>query len=159
YGARHDCRYPLLNGELHFSHLISDIDRLVQFVHLDNYQFRAIKAATPGPYTFILPATGEVPKRFAHPKKRTVGVRIPEHRVVQALLRERGEPILSSTLILPDVDEQPTDGRTINEERDHLVHAVIDAGEVIAEPTTVADFSDGPGEVVRVGSGDRSRFA
>jgi len=143
----------------HFTLVCADFAQLGQFVRLDNYQFRAVKAATPGPYTFILPATSEVPKRFAHPKKRTVGVRIPEHRVVQALLRELGEPILSSTLLLPGVEEPLTDGWAIKEELDHLVDAVIDAGEVIAEPTTVVDYTDGPAEVVRVGSGDPSRFA
>src|SRR5690554_945561 len=148
-----------LDGKHHFTLVCSDFAQLGQFVHLDNYQFRAIKAATPGPYTFILPATGEVPKRFAHPKKRTVGARIPDHRVVQALLRELGEPILSSTLLLPDREDQLTDGWSIKEELDHLVEAVIDAGEVIAEPTTVIDYSDGPPEVVRVGSGDPDRFA
>ncbi|MDQ2624455.1 MAG: L-threonylcarbamoyladenylate synthase [Actinomycetota bacterium] len=148
-----------LDDKHHFTIVCADFAQLGQFVHLDNYQFRAIKAATPGPYTFILPATGEVPKRFAHPKKRTVGARIPDHRVVQALLRELGEPILSSTLLLPDREDQLTDGWSIKEELDHLVEAVIDAGEVIAEPTTVIDYSDGPPEVVRVGSGDPDRFA
>jgi len=147
-----------LDEKHHFTLVCADFAQLGQFVRLDNYQFRAIKAATPGPYTFILPATSEVPKRFAHPKKRTVGVRIPEHRVVQALLRELGEPILSSTLLLPGVDEPLTDGWAIKEELDHAVDVVIDAGEVIAEPTTVIDFSDGPAEVVRVGSGDPTRF-
>ncbi len=148
-----------LDDKHHFTIVCADFAQLGQFVHLDNYQFRAIKAATPGPYTFILPATGEVPKRFAHPKKRTVGARIPDHRVVQALLRELGEPILSSTLLLPDREDQLTDGWSIKEELDHLVEGVIDAGEVIAEPTTVIDYSDGPPEVVRVGSGDPDRFA
>src|SRR5690554_2927403 len=148
-----------LDDKHHFTLVCADFAQLGQFVKLDNYQFRAVKAATPGPYTFILPATSEVPKRFSHPKKRTVGVRIPQHRVVQALLRELGEPILSSTLLLPDREEQLTDGWTIKDELDHLVDLVIDAGEVIAEPTTVVDFTDGPGEVVRVGSGDPSRFA
>jgi tRNA threonylcarbamoyl adenosine modification protein (Sua5/YciO/YrdC/YwlC family) len=147
-----------LDDKHHFTLVCADFAQLGQFVKLDNYQFRAVKAATPGPYTFILPATSEVPKRFSHPKKRTVGVRIPQHRVVQALLRELGEPILSSTLLLPDREEQLTDGWTIKDELDHLVDLVIDAGEVIAEPTTVVDFTDGPGEVVRVGSGDPSRF-
>src|SRR5690606_37041452 len=148
-----------LDNKHHFTLVCADFAQLGQFVHLDNYQFRAINASTPGPYTFILPATGEVPKRFSHPKKRTVGARIPDHPLVQALLRELGEPILSSTLLLPDREEQLTDGWAIKEELDHLVDLVIDAGEVIAEPTTVVDFSDGPGEVVRVGSGDPDRFA
>ena len=96
-----------------------DFAQLGQLVHLDNAAFRAIKSATPGPYTFILPATGEVPKRLMHPKKRTVGVRIPDHAVVQALLEELGEPLLSSTLILPGETEPMTDGWQVKEELDH----------------------------------------
>ena len=120
--------------------------------------FRAIKAATPGPYTFILPATKEVPRRLLHPKKKTVGVRIPEFRVVRALLDELGEPLLSSTLILPGHEEPMTEGWIVKDELDHVVDAVIDAGECGAEPTTVVDFSDGAPEVVRVGAGDPAAF-
>ncbi len=125
---------------------------------LDNSQFRAIKASTPGPYTFILPATKEVPRRLAHPKKRTVGVRIPDHAVTQALLRALGEPLLSSTLLLPGQEEPMTDGWLVKEELDHLVDVVIDAGETPHEPTTVVDWSEGYPEVVRLGAGDPSRF-
>jgi len=157
-GADRIRRIRRLDDKHHFTLVCASFAQLGQFVQLDNYQFRAVKAATPGPYTFILPATSEVPKRFAHPRKRTVGVRIPDHRLVQALLRELGEPILSSTLILPDQEEPLTDGWTIKETLDNEVDLVIDAGEVLPEPTTVVDFTDGPGEVVRVGAGDPSRF-
>jgi tRNA threonylcarbamoyl adenosine modification protein (Sua5/YciO/YrdC/YwlC family) len=125
---------------------------------LDNTAFRAIKAATPGPYTFILPATREVPRRLAHPKKRTVGVRIPDHPVVRALLREIGEPLVSSTLLLPDAQEPMTDGWQIKEELDTVIEAVVDAGDCGTEPTTVVDWSGGYPELVRVGAGDPSRF-
>ena len=135
-----------------------DFAQLGQLVQLDNAAFRAVKAATPGPYTFILPATREVPRRLAHPKKRTVGVRIPDNRVVQALLRELGEPLLSSTLLLPGAEEPMTDGWTIKEELDHVVDAVVDAGDCGLEPTTVVDWSEGYPEVLRVGAGDPSRF-
>ena len=138
--------------------MCADFAQLGQLVQLDNAAFRAVKAATPGPYTFILPATREVPKLLAHPKKRTVGVRIPDHRVVQALLRELGEPLLSSTLLLPDAEEPMTDGWAIKEELDHVVDAVVDAGDCGLEPTTVVDWSEGYPEVVRVGAGDPSRF-
>jgi tRNA threonylcarbamoyl adenosine modification protein (Sua5/YciO/YrdC/YwlC family) len=148
-----------LDDRHHFTLMCKDFSQLGQFVHVDNAAFRAIKAATPGPYTFILPATGEVPRRLMHPKKRTVGVRIPDNRVVQALLRELGEPLLSSTLLLPDAEEPMTDGWTIKEELDHVVDAVVDAGDCGREPTTVVDWSDGYPEVVRVGAGDPSRFA
>ncbi|BDZ43611.1 threonylcarbamoyl-AMP synthase [Paraoerskovia sediminicola] len=133
-----------LDAKHHFTLVCSDFQQLGQLVKIDNHAFRAIKAATPGPYTFILPATAEVPRRLAHPKKRTVGVRIPDNRVVHALLRELGEPLLSSTLLLPGHDDPLTDGWTVKEELDHLVDAVIDAGECGTEPTTVVDFSDGP---------------
>ncbi len=148
-----------LDDRHHFTLVCSDFSQLGQLVHLDNAAFRAIKAATPGPYTFILPATREVPRRLAHPKKRTVGVRIPDHPVVRALLRELGEPMLSSTLLLPDHDDPMTDGWLIKEELDHVVDAVVDAGDCGVEPTTVVDWSEGYPEVVRVGAGDPSRFA
>ncbi len=148
-----------LNDKHHFTLLCSDFAQLGQLVHLDNGPFRAIKAATPGPYTFILPATKEVPRRLAHPKKKTVGVRIPDNRLVQALLRELGEPLLSSTLILPGEDAPMIDGWTVKEELDHQVDIVVDTGECGTEPTTVVDWSDGYPEVVRVGAGDPDRFA
>lgn len=147
-----------LDDKHHFTLVCSDFAQLGQLVQLDNSAFRAIKAATPGPYTFILPATKEVPRRLAHPKKKTVGVRIPDHPVVQAILRELGEPLLSSTLILPGSDAPMTEGWLVKEELDHLVEAVVDAGDCGTEPTTVVDFSDGAPEVVRVGAGDPSRF-
>ena len=148
-----------LDDKHHFTLMCKDFSQLGQFVHVNNQAFRAIKAATPGPYTFILPATGEVPRRLMHPKKRTVGVRIPEHPLVRALLTELGEPLLSSTLLLPDAEEPMTDGWQIKEELDHVVDAVIDAGDCGTEPTTVVDWSEGYPEVVRVGAGDPSRFA
>ena len=148
-----------LGDKHHFTLMCSDFAQLGQLVRLDNAPFRAIKSATPGPYTFILPATKEVPRRLAHPKKKTVGVRIPDSRVVQAILRELGEPLLSSTLILPGEAEPQTDGWTVKEELDHVVDAVVDAGECGTEPTTVVDWSEGYPEVVRVGAGDPDRFA
>jgi len=148
-----------LDDRHHFTLMCKDFSQLGQFVHVDNNAFRAIKAATPGPYTFILPATGEVPKRLMHPKKRTVGVRIPDHTLVQALLEELGEPLLSSSLILPGEDEPRTQGWEIKEELDHAVDIVVDAGETTAEPTTVVDWADGYPEIVRRGAGDPARFA
>jgi tRNA threonylcarbamoyl adenosine modification protein (Sua5/YciO/YrdC/YwlC family) len=147
-----------LDAKHHFTLVCADFAQLGQLVILDNSAFRAIKSATPGPYTFILPATSEVPRRLAHPKKRTVGVRIPDSRVVQAILHELGEPLLSSTLILPGAEQPLTDGWQVKEELDHVVDAVVDAGDVAAEPTTVVDWSDGYPEVVRAGAGDPARF-
>ena len=147
-----------LDDKHEFTLVCADFAQLGQLVQLDNAAFRSVKAATPGPYTFILPATKEVPKRLAHPKKRTVGVRMPEHPVVRALLRELGEPLLSSTLILPGAEGPMTDGWRIKEELDQMVEAVIDAGECGPAPTTVVDWSGGLPEVVRAGAGDPTRF-
>jgi tRNA threonylcarbamoyl adenosine modification protein (Sua5/YciO/YrdC/YwlC family) len=151
-------RIRSLDDRHHFTLVCADFAQLGQLVQLDNAAFRAVKAATPGPYTFILPATREVPRRLAHPKKRTVGVRIPDHVVVRALLRELGEPLLSSTLLLPDSEDPMTDGWQIKEELDTVIDAVVDAGDCGKEPTTVVDWSAGYPEVVRVGAGDPSRF-
>ncbi|BCW40528.1 threonylcarbamoyl-AMP synthase [Arthrobacter sp. StoSoilB3] len=147
-----------LDGKHHFTLVCKDFAQMGQFVMLDNDIFRSIKAVTPGSYTFILPATREVPKRLLHPKKKTVGVRIPDHKVVQALLAELGEPLLSSTLLLPDEEEPLTQGWEIKERLDNQVDGVIDAGDTGSEPTTVIDFSSGVAEVVRRGTGDPSRF-
>jgi len=147
-----------LDDKHHFTLVCRDFAQLGQLVHVDNAAFRSIKAATPGPYTFILPATPEVPRRLLHPKKRTVGVRIPDHRVVQALLEALGEPLLSSTLILPGEEEARTSGWAIKEELDHQVDVVIEAGDTSATPTTVVDWSSGVPELVRHGAGDPDRF-
>lgn len=147
-----------LDDKHHFTLMCRDFSQLGQFVHVDNNAFRSVKACTPGPYTFILPATGEVPKRLLHPKKRTVGVRIPEHTFVQALLEAHGEPLLTSTLILPGDEEARTLGWEVKEELDHQVDVVIESGDTIAEPTTVVDWSEGYPEVLRYGAGDATRF-
>jgi tRNA threonylcarbamoyl adenosine modification protein (Sua5/YciO/YrdC/YwlC family) len=157
-GAERIRRIRALDDRHHFTLVCADFAHLGQLVQLNNAAFRSIKSATPGAYTFILPATKEVPRRLAHPKKKTVGVRIPDHPVVQALLAELGEPLLSSTLLLPDEDEPLTQGWEIKERLDHVVDAVIDSGDCGAEPTTVIDFSSGVAEVVRHGMGDASRF-
>lgn len=147
-----------LDDKHHFTLMCKDFAQLGQFVQVDNAAFRAIKAATPGAYTFILPATQEVPRRLMHPKKRTVGVRIPDHVFDQALLETLGAPLLTSTLILPDETEPRTLGWEVKEELDHVVDLVVEAGETPAEPTTVIDWSEGYPEVVRVGAGDPARF-
>ncbi|MFF9481801.1 L-threonylcarbamoyladenylate synthase [Streptomyces sp. NPDC014733] len=148
-----------LDERHHFTLVCRDFAQLGQLVQIDNDVFRALKAATPGSYTFILPATREVPRQLQHPKKKTVGVRIPDHTVAQALLDELGEPILSSTLLLPDEEEPLTQGWEIKERLDHVVDAVVDSGDCGTEPTTVIDFSGGTPEIVRHGAGDPARFA
>ena len=149
-----------LDERHHFTLVCKDFSQLGQMVHVDNSAFRAIRAATPGPYTFILPAMPDVPRRLLHPKKRTVGVRIPDHTFVHALLDALGEPLLSSTLIMPGESEPRTNGWDVKDTLDHLVDVVVETGQdAPAEPTTVVDWSDGYPEVVREGAGDWSRFA
>jgi tRNA threonylcarbamoyl adenosine modification protein (Sua5/YciO/YrdC/YwlC family) len=147
-----------LDDRHHLTLMCQDFAQLGQFVHVANPVFRAIKAATPGSYTFILPATKEVPRRLQHPGKKTVGVRIPRHAVTQALLAELGEPLVSCTLLLPGQDEPMTQGWEIAEQLDHSVDAVIDSGDCGTEPTTVIDFSGPEPEIVRRGAGDTSGF-
>jgi tRNA threonylcarbamoyl adenosine modification protein (Sua5/YciO/YrdC/YwlC family) len=147
-----------LDERHHLTLVCQDFAQLGQFVHIPNSVFRAIKAATPGSYTFILPATNEVPRRLQHPGKKTVGVRIPRHVVTQALLAELGEPLVSSTLLLPGEDEPMTQGWEIAEQLGPSVDAVIDSGDCGTEPTTVIDFSQSPPEILRHGAGDTSGF-
>src|SRR6201993_3528631 len=118
---------PGLGGRHHLTLVCQDFAQLGQFVSVPNPVFRAIKAATPGSYTFILPATKEVPRRLQHPGKKTIGVRIPDHVVTQALLAELGEPLVSSTLLLPGQDDPMTKGLEINEELGDAVDAVLDS--------------------------------
>jgi tRNA threonylcarbamoyl adenosine modification protein (Sua5/YciO/YrdC/YwlC family) len=147
-----------LDDKHHFTLVCRNFTQLGQFVHLSNTAFRLIKASTPGSYTFILPATKEVPRRLLRPKKKTVGVRIPQHAVVQALLAELAEPLLSSTLLLPDEPEPLVQGWEIKERLDHAVDAVVDSGDCGTEPTTVIDLCGSEPEIVRRGAGDPSRF-
>ena len=147
-----------LDERHHFTLMCADFAQMGLYVDMSNAVFRALKAATPGPYTFILRATPEVPRKLAHAKKHTVGVRISADVLVQAMLRELGEPMLSSTLILPGQEAPMTDGWTVKEELDHVVDVVIDTGECGLEPTTVVDLSSGEAEVVRVGAGDPTPF-
>ncbi|MEU8184223.1 L-threonylcarbamoyladenylate synthase [Micromonospora sp. NPDC049047] len=147
-----------LDDRHHFTLICRDFAQLGQFVQISNSVFRLVKASTPGSYTFILPATREVPRRMLHPKKRTVGVRVPRHTVTQALLAELGEPLVSSTLVLPGDDEPMTQGWEIKERLDHQLDAVLDAGDCGMEPTTVIDLSGPEPEILRRGAGDVSRF-
>jgi len=147
-----------LDERHHFTLVCADFAQLGQYVQVSTAMFRTVKACTPGSYTFILPASREVPRKLQNPKKMTVGVRIPKHTVVQALLTELGEPIVSSTLLLPDETEPLTVGWDIKERLDHLVDAVIDSGDCGVEPTTVVDLSGEEPVILRVGAGDPTRF-
>ncbi len=147
-----------LDDRHHLTLVCQDFAQLGHFTYVNNQVFRAIKAATPGSYTFILPATKEVPRRLQHPGKKTVGVRIPRHVVTQALLAELGEPLVSSTLLLPGEDEPMTQGWEIADQLGHVLDAVIDSGDCGTEPTTVIDFSTDEPEILRRGAGDPSDF-
>ncbi|MCN0179131.1 L-threonylcarbamoyladenylate synthase [Salinispora arenicola] len=147
-----------LNERHHFTLVCRDFAQLGQFVQVSNAMFRLVKSCIPGSYTFVLPATREVPRRMLHPRKRTVGVRVPDHAVTQALLAELGEPLVSSTLVLPDEDEPLTQGWEIKERLDHVLDGVVDAGDCGKDPTTVVDLSGDEPEVLRRGAGDTSRF-
>jgi tRNA threonylcarbamoyl adenosine modification protein (Sua5/YciO/YrdC/YwlC family) len=147
-----------LDARHHFTLVCDSFSQVGHYMKVSNAAFRAIKASTPGPYTFILPATKEVPRQLLHPKKLTVGVRMPGTPFIGALLAELGEPIMSTTLLLPDADEPPTQGWEIKDGLDHLVDAVVDAGDRGTELTTVVDLSGPEPEVLRHGAGDASRF-
>lgn len=147
-----------LDDKHHFTLVCSEFAQLGHFVQMNNQVFRAVKANTPGPYTFILEATREVPRQMLHAKKKTVGVRIPEHRTTLALLAALGEPLMSSTLILPGEDTAMSEGWQVNDELGNAVDAVLDSGDVATEPTTVVNFSDGDVVIDRVGAGDPSPF-
>ncbi|MEZ5117497.1 MAG: L-threonylcarbamoyladenylate synthase [Candidatus Nanopelagicales bacterium] len=147
-----------LDERHHFTLVCSDLAQLGPLVRISTSAFRAVKSCTPGGYTFILPGTREVPRRLLHPRKHTVGVRIPDHPAAQALLAELGEPLVSSTLLLPGEDDPLTDGWAVKERLDHDVDAVLDSGECGSLPTTVVDWSGDEPVVVRRGSGDPTRF-
>jgi tRNA threonylcarbamoyl adenosine modification protein (Sua5/YciO/YrdC/YwlC family) len=147
-----------LDDRHHLTLVCQDFAQMGQYVIVPNSIFRSMKAATPGSYTFILPATKEVPRMLQHPGKKTVGVRIPRHVATQALLAELGGPLVSSTLLLPGQDEPMTQGWEINEEIGDAVDAVLDSGDCGLEPTTVIDFSSDEPEILRYGAGDTSLF-
>jgi tRNA threonylcarbamoyl adenosine modification protein (Sua5/YciO/YrdC/YwlC family) len=137
----------------HFTLVCRDLSEIGRYARVDTPQFRLLKSATPGPFTFLLPATRETPKRLQHPKRRTIGVRVPEHPVPHLLLAELDEPLLSSTLLLPGDDEPLTDGEQIRERLEHQVDAVLDGGHCGTEPTTVVDLTVTPAIILRQGKG------
>lgn len=147
-----------LDASHQFTLVTSAFAQLGQFVQMDNDVFRAVKAHTPGPYTFILRATREVPRQMLHAKKKTVGVRVPVHTTTLALLDALDAPLMSSTLILPGEDAPMTDGWTVKDELDSQIDAVLDSGDCGVEPTTVIDLSNDEPEVLRRGAGDPSAF-
>ena len=130
-----------------------DLSEIATYAKVDNVAYRLLKALTPGPYTFILPATHEVPRRLQHPKRKTIGVRVPDHRIAQALLEELGEPLMSATLMLPGHALPETDPNEIRARLEHEVGLVIDGGACSPDPTTVVDLTGGSPEIRREGRG------
>jgi tRNA threonylcarbamoyl adenosine modification protein (Sua5/YciO/YrdC/YwlC family) len=141
-----------------FTLVCRDLSEIARYARVDNSQYRTLKAFTPGPYTFVLEATREVPKRLQNPRRRTIGIRVPDNAIVRELLAELGEPIMSSTLLLPG-DEQPiTDAQEIKHRLDHEVDVVIDGEPGGLEPSSVIDLSGAGPVIVRRGKGDVSAF-
>ena len=141
-----------------FTLVVADLSEISLYARVDNWAYRLIKSLTPGPYTFILPATREVPKMLQNPKRRTIGLRVPEHPLVHALLGALQEPIMSSTLTLPDDDMPLTDPQEIEDRISNQIEAIVDCGPTGLEPTSVLDLSNGTIEVLRAGRGDVSQF-
>jgi tRNA threonylcarbamoyl adenosine modification protein (Sua5/YciO/YrdC/YwlC family) len=143
----------------HFTLVCRDLSEIGTFAKVDNAQYRLLRAHTPGPYTFILKATRELPRRLAHPKRATIGVRVPEHPVATALLAELNEPVLSSTLILPGAEQPLNDAHAIREALEHQLDVILDGGACGIEPTTVIDLSQDAPLLIRAGRGDVSSFS
>ena len=147
-----------LDKKHNFTLVCRDLSEISTYAQIDNSHYRLLKAHTPGAYTFILKATREVPKRLMHPKRKTIGIRIPENIIAQALLEELGEPLLSSTLILPNEDMPMTDPYEIREVLEHQLDLIIDGGFCGFEATTVIDFEEDVPIIVRKGLGDTEPF-
>ena len=137
-----------------FTLVCSDLSEISLYASFDNWAYRLIKSMTPGPYTFILQASREVPKRLQNPRRRTIGLRVPDHPIVQAMLNALGEPIMSSTLTLPGDDIPLTKAVEIEERIGNQIELIIDGGPTGVEPTSVVDLSTGSIEILRVGRGD-----
>jgi len=137
----------------HFTLVCRDLSEIARYARVDNRQYRFLRTHTPGPFTFLLAATRETPRRLQNPRRRTIGIRVPQHPVPQMLLAELGEPLMSSTLLLPGDAQPMTDAREIRDRLQHVVEAVLDGGSCGIEPTTVIDLAVDPPTIVRVGKG------
>lgn len=147
-------RIRAVDEKHHLTLMCRDLSELANYARVDNRQFRLIKQATPGPFTFILEATREVPRRLSHPQRKTLGLRVPDHRVLQDLLELHGAPVIATTLILPGEDGPLNDPQDIRERLEHQIGAVIDAGACALAPTTVIDMTQDEPAVLRRGQGD-----
>jgi tRNA threonylcarbamoyl adenosine modification protein (Sua5/YciO/YrdC/YwlC family) len=142
----------------HLTLLCRDLSELASYARVDNRQYRLLKAATPGPYTFILDASKEVPRRVSHPKRKTIGLRVPEHQALQELLALHGAPLLATTLIAPGETEALHEPQEIRERFEHVLAGVLDAGACPSHPTTVVDMSGDDITLVRLGRGDPAKL-
>ncbi|MBC3862298.1 threonylcarbamoyl-AMP synthase [Undibacterium jejuense] len=142
----------------HLTLLCRDLSEIALYAKVDNRQYRMLKTATPGPYTMILEATKEVPRRLSHPSRKTIGLRVPENKITHALLEELRQPLLATTLILPDDDEPITDPEIIRERLEKQIDLIIDGGPCSLTPTTVIDMTGDVPELIRQGRGDVSMF-
>jgi tRNA threonylcarbamoyl adenosine modification protein (Sua5/YciO/YrdC/YwlC family) len=142
----------------HLTLMCRDLAEVGRYAQLDNWQFRIVKQGIPGSFTFLLPATREVPRRLKHPRRSTIGVRVPDHRVAQALLSELDEPLLSSTLIPPGGSQPLNNAEEIRVHYEHIIDLIIDSGACHLEPTTVVDLDVSPPQVTRLGRGDPARL-
>lgn len=147
-----------LDDRHHLTLMCRDLSEIAQFARVDNAQYRLLKAATPGGYVFILEGTKELPRRVLHPKRKTIGLRVPDHKAALALLAELGEPLLTSTLMLPGDEAPLTEGWEIQDRLDDHVDLILDGGYCGTEPTTVIDLTSLPPELVRLGRGPLAPF-
>lgn len=146
-------------GKDHFFTVVCrDLSEIARFARVENWQYRLLKSSTPGPYAFVLRATREVPRRLLRARRKTVGIRVPDHAVVQALLKEYPEPMLSTTLQLPGDDGPMTDGREIEQRIGHAVDVILDGGNCGLEPSTIVDLSGDSPRLLRAGKGDPRPF-
>ena len=151
-------RIRQLGDKHNFTLVCKDLSSLASYAQVHNSAYRILKAYTPGPYTFILKATPEVPRRLLHPKKKTIGLRVPDNAIAQAILEKMGEPIMSTSLILPDEDERLVDPYDMRLKIGKLVDLIVDGGVCGVEATTMVDLVDGIPEVIREGKGDSEPF-
>jgi len=152
------CRIRDIDKDHNFTLVCKDLSELSEYTRVDNSAFRLLKNNTPGPYTFIFKASKEVPKRLLNPKKRTIGIRVPDNAIVHGLLEALAEPIMSTTLIMPGEQMAEYDPEHIRDMLEHQVDLIINGGHLGEHPTTVIDFSEGDAVIIRVGEGDPSPF-
>ena len=152
------CNIRDITKEHNFTLMCSDLSELSEYTRVDNSAFRLLKNNTPGPYTFIFKGSKEVPKRLLNPKRKTIGIRVPDNNIAQALLAELGEPIMSTTLIMPGAETAEFDPEHIRDILEHQVDLIINGGHLGERPTTVIDFSNDEVEIIRVGEGDPTPF-